>query len=135
MNRIKSIIATLVIMLGMVMVFAPTQVAALECGVGGADEDKPACKVGDGLQGAGGGQPGDGSLNKGIKTVVDVLLFVIGVISVIMIIIGGIKYTTSNGDSAAITSAKNTILYAVVGIIIAVLAYAIVGFVLGQFAP
>jgi len=133
MNKIKSIIIASIITLGAVFIFSPTPVSAADCE--GADKDTPVCKVGDGLQGAGGGQPGDGSLNKGIKTVVDVLLFIIGVISVIMIIIGGIKYTTSNGDSAAVTSAKNTILYAVVGIIIAILAYAIVGFVLGQFAP
>jgi hypothetical protein len=51
-----------------------------------------------------------------------------------MIVIGGIRYTTSNGDSAGITSAKNTILYAVVGLIVALLAYAIVNFVLTSFS-
>ena len=50
-----------------------------------------------------------------------------------MLIIGGIRYTVSGGDSGAVTSAKNTILYAVVGIIVAVLAYAIVNFVLTSF--
>jgi hypothetical protein len=50
-----------------------------------------------------------------------------------MIVIGGIKYTTSNGDSSAITSAKNTILYSVVGLVVAILAFAIVNFVLGAF--
>ena len=62
------------------------------------------------------------------------LLFIIGAISVIMLIIGGIRYTVSGGDSAAVTSAKNTILYAIVGIIVALLAFAIVNFVLTQFA-
>ncbi len=64
------------------------------------------------------------------KTITNVLLFVIGAISVIMLIIGGIRYTTSNGDSGAITTAKNTILYAVIGIVIALLAYALVNFVI-----
>ncbi len=68
-----------------------------------------------------------------IKIVVNVLLFVLGAISVIMIVIGGIRYTLSNGDSAAITSAKNTILYSVIGLIVALLAFAIVDFVLGAF--
>lgn len=68
-----------------------------------------------------------------IETVTNVLLFVIGAIAVIMIIIGGLKYTLSNGDSAQITSAKNTILYAVVGIVVALLAYAIVNFVTDAF--
>ncbi|MNR60667.1 hypothetical protein D3C85_1822070 [compost metagenome] len=47
-----------------------------------------------------------------------------------MLIIGGIRYTVSGGNQSAITAAKNTIMYAIVGIIIAVLAYAIVNFVL-----
>jgi hypothetical protein len=68
------------------------------------------------------------------KTITNVLLFVIGAISVIMLIIGGIRYVVSGGDSAAVTSAKNTILYAVVGIIVAILAYALVNFVIGSFS-
>jgi hypothetical protein len=67
------------------------------------------------------------------KTVTNVLLFIIGAVAVIMLIIGGIRYTVSGGDSGAVTSAKNTILYAVVGIIVAILAFAIVNFVLGSF--
>ena len=51
-----------------------------------------------------------------------------------MIIIGGIKYVTSNGDSSGVTSAKNTILYAVVGLVVAVMAYTIVNFVLTNVA-
>ena len=67
------------------------------------------------------------------KTITNVLLFIIGAISVIMLIIGGIRYTVSNGDSAAVTSAKNTILYAVIGIVVAILAYALVNFVITSF--
>lgn len=67
------------------------------------------------------------------KTITNVLLFIIGAISVIMLIIGGIRYTTSAGDSGAVTSAKNTILYAIVGIIVAILAYAVVNFVITSF--
>jgi hypothetical protein len=67
------------------------------------------------------------------KTITNVLLFIIGAVAVIMIIIGGLRYTLSGGDSAAVTSAKNTILYGVVGVIVAILAYAIVNFVLGSF--
>lgn len=68
------------------------------------------------------------------KTITNVLLFIIGAVSVIMLIIGGIRYTVSGGDSAAVTSAKNTILYAVVGIIVSLLAFAVVNFVLTSFA-
>jgi len=79
------------------------------------------------------GQNDGTKLKDGIKTVTNVLLFVLGAIAVIMIIIGGIRYTTSNGDSGQVTSAKNTILYAVVGLVIALLAYAIVNFVVDTF--
>ena len=67
------------------------------------------------------------------QTITNVLLFVIGAISVIMLIIGGIRYVVSGGDSSAVTSAKNTILYAVIGIVVAILAYAMVNFVITSF--
>lgn len=73
------------------------------------------------------------SLESRIKTIVNILLFILGAIAVVMIIIGGIRYATSNGDSSAITSAKNTILYSVIGLIVAILAYAIVNFILDAF--
>jgi hypothetical protein len=68
------------------------------------------------------------------NTVTNVLLFVIGAISVLMIIIGGLRYVISGGDSSNVTAAKNTILYAVVGLVVALLAYAIINFVLTSFA-
>ena len=67
------------------------------------------------------------------RTITNVLLFILGAISVIMIIIGGLRYVISGGNSTAVTAAKNTILYAIVGVIVALLAYAIVNFVLGSF--
>lgn len=67
------------------------------------------------------------------RTITNVLLFLIGAVAVIMLIIGGVRYTISGGDSTAVTSAKNTILYAVIGIVVALLAYAIVNFVLDSF--
>lgn len=63
--------------------------------------------------------------------VVNIMLYIIGALCVIMLIWGGIRYTTSAGNAAAVTSAKNTIMYAIVGLIIAFLAYAIVNWVLG----
>lgn len=72
-------------------------------------------------------------LNATFKTVVNLLLFAVGAISTIMIILGGIKYTTSNGDQGAVQSAKNTIMYAVIGLIVAIIAFAIVNFVVTQF--
>ncbi len=68
-----------------------------------------------------------------VKNLVNLLLAVLGFIAVIMIIIGGIRYTTSNGDSNSTKAAKDTILYSVVGLVVAILAYAIVNFVVDFF--
>ncbi|MFZ1301907.1 MAG: pilin [Candidatus Microsaccharimonas sp.] len=68
--------------------------------------------------------------NSVFTTIVNVLLFIIGAISVIMLIYGGIRYTTSGGNSANVTAAKNTIMYAIIGLIVAFLAFAIVNWVL-----
>lgn len=68
------------------------------------------------------------------RTITNVLLFLIGAISVIMLIIGGLRYVISGGDSTAVQNAKNTILYAIVGVIIAIMAYAIVGFIISSFS-
>lgn len=74
-----------------------------------------------------------GDIRKLIEIATNVLLFIIGAVAVIMIIIGGLRYTTSNGDSGQVTSAKNTILYGVIGVVVALLAYAIVNFVVSAF--
>ena len=79
----------------------------------------------------------DGTKNKTtdslVKTLINTLLFIIGAISVLMIIIGGILYVVSQGDSGSVTKAKNTILYSVIGLVVSLLAYAIVNFVLERF--
>lgn len=74
---------------------------------------------------------GEGSI---FTTVVNIMLFIIGAICVIMLIWGGIRYTTSAGNSASVTSAKNTIMYAIIGLIIAFLAFAIVNWVLSSIS-
>lgn len=71
-------------------------------------------------------------INNILKTVVNLFSLVVGVISVIMIIIGGLKYITSGGEASNISGAKNTIIYAIVGLVIVALAQFIVHFVLGK---
>ncbi|MES2876056.1 MAG: hypothetical protein V4678_01145 [Patescibacteria group bacterium] len=68
-----------------------------------------------------------------VQAVISTLLVVIGIVAVIMIIVGGIRYTLSNGDASQIKSAKDTILYAVIGLVVAIMAYAIVNFVVSRF--
>lgn len=70
--------------------------------------------------------------NSIFQRVTNILLFLVGAISVIMLIIGGIRYVISGGDQNQVTSAKNTILYAIVGIIVAFLSYSAVNFVTTQ---
>ena len=67
-----------------------------------------------------------------VKRIINTALYIIGILAVVMMILGGIQYTTSAGEQAQVTKAKNTILYGLVGLIIAVLAYAIVNFVIGR---
>lgn len=70
------------------------------------------------------------SLNDLIATIINVLSVLVGVLAVVMIIIGGFRYVTSGGNSEKVTGAKNTILYALIGLVIVALAQAIVRFVL-----
>jgi len=65
-----------------------------------------------------------------LQTIINVVLGIIGFVAVAMIIVGGVQYTTSAGDATKVTKAKNTILYGVVGLVIALLAFAIVNFIL-----
>ena len=67
------------------------------------------------------------------QNVITTLFVILGSIAVIMIVIGGIRYTTSNGDASQTKAAKDTILYAVIGLVVAIMAYAIVSFTLTQF--
>ncbi len=69
-------------------------------------------------------------MNGVLNQFTNIALYVIGFISVVMLIWGGLRYIISGGDSKKITDAKNTILYALIGLVVAFLAYAIVNFVL-----
>lgn len=67
-----------------------------------------------------------------IVRIINILSIVVGLVAVVVIIIGGAKYVTSGGDSGKIGSAKNTVVYAIVGLIIAALAQVIARFVLSK---
>lgn len=68
--------------------------------------------------------------NGAFKQVTNTALYIVGIIAVVMLIIGGIKYVISGGDSKKVTDAKNTVLYAIIGLVVAFLAFAIVNFVI-----
>ena len=67
-----------------------------------------------------------------IKNVTNIMFFIIGAVSVIMLIYGGIRYTTSGGNANSVTAAKNTIMYSIIGLVVAILAFAVVQFVVNQ---
>ena len=75
----------------------------------------------------------DISKDNTITNIVNMLLYLLGAIAVIAIIAGGIRYTTANGDASQTKLAKDTILYAVVGLIVAIMAWGIVNFVVSRF--
>ncbi len=135
MTKTLSLTRYVLVALG-VMLAAYVVLAALPAGAQTAKEQ--ICE-GIGLTTTAGGnncaQTGTTSVDSVVRTVVNILSIVVGVVAVIMIIIGGLKYITSTGDSAKVSSAKNTILYAIVGLVIVALAQVIVRYVMNSVAP
>ena len=66
------------------------------------------------------------------KPIINTLLVIAGIVAVIVIIAGGISYTVSAGDPAKVKKAKDTVLYAVIGLVVAILAFSIVNFVVDR---
>ena len=128
MKKIKGIILT------MVMAIAVLGAAVVPSTLVAAGDANPAADIGKGVSDIGGGTQDAKGLTEGIKTIINMMLFLLGAIAVIAIIIGGFIYVTSNGDSGKTKTAKDTIFYAVIGIVVAILAYAIVNFVISAFA-
>lgn len=120
MKRVlKQLILSAALVFGFVAAIAPAPVSAVDICPPGADANSPVC------------QDSDAEAGNLVTTIVNILLFVVGIVAVIMIIIGGLMYVVSGGDAGSVTKAKNTILYSVIGLLIAILAYAIVNWVVG----
>ena len=73
-----------------------------------------------------------GNLNAIVINVINAILGVVGLIAVVMVILGGISYMTSAGDSSKVKKGKDTILYGIIGLVIVGLAFAIVNFVIAN---
>ncbi len=74
----------------------------------------------------------DDALMKRVQIILNVIIGVIGIVTVAVIVLGGVSYVTSQGEAAKLAKAKNTILYGIVGLVVAMLAFAIVNFVLNS---
>lgn len=90
-------------------------------------------QVQSGLSNVSGASTGD-DLPGIASKVVNVMLFIVGILAVIMIIFSGIRYITAHGDKGQVESAKNTLIYSIVGLVVAIIAYAIVSWVTGLFS-
>lgn len=119
MKRLQSLLFSLGL-LGSVLIAAPTAQAA------GGLADKSCANASSKIcQGA-------GDINSLTKSLINALLTILGAVAVISIVIGGLRYVTSDGDAGKIKSAKDVILYSVIGVIVAILSYAIVNFILDR---
>lgn len=127
LKKLSLMVSSLVLVAGVALAVAPLSAqAAVSCdsgvgkGVALTGSDNNCIDSGE----------GEGSLAGVIKNVINIFSIVVGAVSVIMIIVGGFRYIVSNGDSTAVTGAKNSILYAIVGLVIVLFAQVIVRFVL-----
>lgn len=134
MKKLKILIYTLSIMMGVVAPLALTAHSGaqdiegnLQCGA----NLKFSTNEGDCETDSSGNTAAE-RIDQIVSQVINLLSLAVGVVAVIMIIVGGFKYITSGGDSGNVTGAKNTILYAVVGLIVVALAQVIVRFVVDR---
>lgn len=118
MKNILKIVLPVLLITGVVIALSASSVSALTLQEGAEAARCDGC-------------PSDLFGDNGIfKQITNTMLYIIGIIAVVMLIIGGIRYVTSGGDAKKVTDAKNTVLYAIIGLVIAFLAYAIVNFVI-----
>ena len=117
----------LTVVMCLAMVFAAVSPVSLPVYADSKDE------VQNGANMANGGGGSNQNLPDIITTIINVMLFIAGALAVIMIIYGGIRYITAHGDEKQVKVAKDTIVYSVTGLIIAILAYALVTFIFNTF--
>lgn len=130
MKKLKTILASLLFVAGVST--AGTALVASPALAQTTTPEQSACEGSGGSWSNGTCTHGTRTVTGTVRSVGTIITFITGAISVLMIIIGGLRYTISAGDQGALTSAKNTILYAVVGLVVSIMAYAIVNFVLSN---
>lgn len=131
MKKLKLFIASLVTVLNAGLFIAPAAVSVRAQTAG----ENLNCGASLSLDGTNCDDPSVGAdrINTTVERAIRLFQIVVGLISVVMIIFGGLKYITSGGDPNGVKGAKNTILYAVIGLVIVAIAEAIVQFVLSRF--
>lgn len=130
MKKIKMLVAGMAVAMASAFGFV-SPVSAVTCPAGtlrgdsgGSADSLAQCSIPEDEEGQ--------DLMSTVQTIINVALSILGIVTVLMIILGAVQYTTSQGDPAKATKARNTILYGVIGLVIALLAFAIVNFVLRE---
>ena len=133
-QKIKKFIA---ITAATLTLMAPVGLVPAVAGVASADIHDSLCQgvnnaaLGNNSQNCGNaGKNGNTDLSGVASKIVNIFSIIVGIVAVIMIIYGGFRYITSGGDSGSVGNAKNTLIYAIVGLIIVALAQFIVHYVL-----
>lgn len=72
------------------------------------------------------------TLDTSVLNIINAVIGVLGIVAVVVIIIGGVQYMTSSGDAGKVKKAKDTILYGIIGLVVVILAFAIVNFVIAN---
>jgi len=128
MKRIKLFLATFILLLGI-----GGMVPALASAATQTPKESVCSTLSGGSNSDCSQTPAGGvDLNNLVRAIINVMSVLIGVVAVIMIMVSGYKYITAGGDSNKVTSAKNTLIYAIIGLLVAALAQVIVVFVLRQ---
>ncbi len=127
MSLIKRTLLSLSLVFGLSLFASPALVLAdaqsdIQCGVNAAA----------GVNGCTPDSGATGNINSTIKTIINLLSVLVGIVAVVMIVVAGFKYITSAGDSNKVSSAKSTLLYAIIGLVLVALAQIIVKFVLNR---
>lgn len=131
--KILQKLSIMVVMVGLGVVIMGQPVMAVSCPKGsvrGSANSLGECNIPD--ESATGGGVSENSLWDTVRNIINLIIGILGVVAVIMIVIGGVTYVTSSGEAANVTKAKNIIMYAIIGLVVALLAYAIVNFVLNN---
>jgi hypothetical protein len=134
MNRIRRIVVSIVVALGFAVPALVPAVAsaAPEINQNLCNGANLSFSESANCEGTGTDEEANAKIDAIITNVINILSLAVGVVSVIMIIVGGFRYVTSSGESSNVTSAKNTILYAVVGLVVVAIAQIIVRVVVNK---
>lgn len=129
MSRLQSVLSGFVVFIvSFVVLLVPSQAVL-------ADAKSAVCDGAGFVVGSNcGSTTGTPEVESVVQRGLNIFSAILGIIAVVMFMLGGLKYMTAQGDSGQLNSAKNTLIFAAVGLVVVMLAQTIVKFVLERFA-